>query len=48
MHHLSVLGIPASCVGGSMGYDAQRVVYDALQRDPDAVKVRASGGPPLS
>ncbi|KAL6770462.1 RECQ4 [Auxenochlorella protothecoides x Auxenochlorella symbiontica] len=39
VYHLGVLGIPAVCLGGSMGWEEQRAVYDDMTRDPEASKV---------
>lgn len=32
VHHLSILGIPALCLSGSMDWEAQRQVYDLMAR----------------
>ena len=42
VHHLTVLGVSAACVGGAMDWEAQARVYSSLQ-DPDGCKVGGWG-----
>lgn len=41
MHHLTVLGIEAACVGGSMDWQAQAAVYSRMQEQGSPLKARA-------
>lgn len=40
VHHLTVMGVPAACVGGSMPWEEQQKIYDNIYHDPNSVKVR--------
>ena len=42
VHHLSVLGIPAACIGGGMPWEQQCSIYDQLNNDPNSCKASAA------
>lgn len=39
VHHLTVMGVSAACVGGNMPWEQQQEIYDNIYRDPNLVKV---------
>ncbi len=39
MHHLTVMGVSAACVGGNMPWEQQQEIYDSIYHNSNSVKV---------